>query len=58
MTSFKRDKEQDRRILRAIMLALDAFLGGQTETTSSNTLRRWGVQTGKGTCESHYSFLH
>ena len=28
------------------------------ETSSSNTLRRWGVQTGKGTCDSHNCFLH
>jgi hypothetical protein len=28
------------------------------EASSSNTLRRWGIQTGKGTCDSHHCFLH
>ena len=25
---------------------------------SPNTLRRWGVQTGKGACDTHNCFLH
>ncbi len=34
------------------------FEGQVEEAPSSNTLRRWGVQTGKGACESHHCFLH